>query len=374
MYKTLYQKLSNVLELTHSHENRSNISSMEGIRGIAAFLVFIEHYVVALEAKIGINQQYWIYDLFLWLKNIGNVGVELFFVLSGYLIYGSIISKKKPFIPYLCRRANRIYPTFLSVFFLYIVLAFLIPEYNKIPTDMSTAVSYILQNIFFMAPLFSDIEPLIRVSWSLNYEVFFYLLMPAIVSLFRLRTWHTNRRIQFFLLLSVLGFVYSYYCNGPIRMLMFVAGILLFEIISNGVDKKTTPYLGLLFFVFSLVSIVLLMIYNIPHGSWWRTIIIYLGFFMLCYECFSWQSPSARIFSFTPLRWLGNMSYSYYLIHGLAVKSIVILSAQFYFTNEINDVFVFLIFGAFVCILTLIPALLLFVYIEKPFSLANKRK
>lgn len=55
MHKLIYRKLNNVFELTHSHDNKSNISSMEGIRGITAFLVFIEHYVVVLNDKIGIS-------------------------------------------------------------------------------------------------------------------------------------------------------------------------------------------------------------------------------------------------------------------------------------------------------------------------------
>ncbi len=371
MYKLIFQKLSNVLELTHSHDNKSNISSMEGIRGVAALLVFIEHYVVALEDKVGINQQFWIYDLFLWLKNIGNVGVELFFVLSGYLIYGTVISKQKPFLQYMWRRIKRIYPTFIAVFILYLFLSFLIPEQNKIPIGNSAALIFILQNVLFLPPLFTDTELLIRVAWSLSYEVFFYILIPVVVGIFRLRHWKVNQRILFFALVTICGFSYYLYYTGPIRMLMFVAGILLFEVINSKPNKKTTPYLGSVLFLLSLVSIVMLMVFNIPQGGWWRTVILYICFFMLCYECFSWQSPSSKLFSFTPLRWFGNMSYSYYLIHGLAVKFIIILFSKTYFATQINDLISFVVLGVGVYFLTLIPAFLLFISIEKPFSLAK---
>ena len=37
--------------------------------------------------------------------------------------------------------------------------------------------------------------------------------------------------------------------------------------------------------------------------------------------CFRAEGPLYRAFAWTPLRWLGNMSYSYYLIHGLALKA-----------------------------------------------------
>lgn len=156
-------------------------------------------------------------------------------------------------------------------------------------------------------------------------------------------------------------------------MLMFVSVILLFEVINYKEKEKTTPYLGMGLFIITLISIVLLMVYKIPHGSWWQTVIIYIGFFMLCYECFSWQSPSSKFFSFTPLRWLGNMSYSYYLIHGLAVKFIIILIAEFYFTTQVNCLLDFLVLGTIVYMFTLIPAFFLFFLVDKPFSLMNKK-
>ncbi|MDP2902559.1 MAG: acyltransferase [Methylovulum sp.] len=372
MKTAINQWLKNTFELVHSHDNKKNISSMEGIRGIAAFLVFIEHYVAVLEEKIGISQQHFVYELYLWFRNIGSVGVDLFFVLSGYLIYGAIISKHRAFMPYILRRIQRIYPTFIAVFIIYLALSFLIPEKSKIPTETIAALGYLLQSFLLMPPLFSDTEPLITVAWSLSYEMFFYLFMPLLVGLFRLRRWQANQRILFFLIATVLGYMYFFSNQGHPRMLMFISGILLFEVINNKQTQKTTPYLGGVLFVLSLIGIVQLMLFKIPHGSWWRMVIIYLGFFMLCYECFSWRSPSAKLLSLRPLRWLGNMSYSYYLIHGLTVQFVIMLFAKSYFNAQFESTWGFISFGVFVFMATLIPATLLFVCIEKPFSLVTK--
>lgn len=122
---------------------------------------------------------------------------------------------------------------------------------------------------------------------------------------------------------------------------MFVAGILLFELINNYQKQVTTPYLGGLLFVASLVAIVQLMLFKIPNGGWWRQVIVFFGFFMLCYECFSWNSPTSKLFSFSLLRWFGNMSYSYYLIHGLVVQFIIIIVAKYQIVLMIESMSVF---------------------------------
>ena len=372
MYKLIYQKLKDTLELTHSHDNKSNIASMEGIRGIAAFFVFIEHYVAVLEYRIGIDQQYFVYDIYLWLRNIGSVGVDLFFVLSGYLIYGTIISKQRPFLPYIRRRINRIYPTFSVVFIIYLALSFIMPQSSKLPTEIGEAMRYLLQSFLLMPPLFAEIEPLINVAWTLSYEMFFYLFIPIFVASSLLRNWSSNQRILFFILATIAGYLYCLVYQGHIRLLMFIAGMILFEVINNRAEEKATPYLGGLLFILSLIASVQLMLFKIPDGGWWRQVTIYIGFFMLCYECFSWSSPTARFFSITPLRWLGNMSYSYYLIHGLAVQAVIILLAKFYITEPIESLSRFIILGGLVFFCTLIPAFILFISIEKPFSLAKK--
>jgi len=67
------------------------------------------------------------------LENIGHSGVDLFFVLSGYLIYGALIRKKVSYLSFFRRSVERIYPTFLCVFAIYLVLSILFPEENKIP-------------------------------------------------------------------------------------------------------------------------------------------------------------------------------------------------------------------------------------------------
>ncbi len=76
--------------------------SMEGLRGFAVFLVFLVHYITLSEPWIKDVKDFFYYASLV--RSFGNVGVDLFFVLSGYLIYGSLIKKEQLIVPYLRRR------------------------------------------------------------------------------------------------------------------------------------------------------------------------------------------------------------------------------------------------------------------------------
>ena len=120
------------------------------------------------------------------LQSIGHAGVDLFFVLSGYLISGAMIHRHRPFLDFMGKRISRIYPTFLAVFILYFLLSYLFPERSKMPVNVEAAGVYLLQNLFFL-PGMIDVEPMTVVSWSLSNEFFFYLTIPALVAGLKLR-------------------------------------------------------------------------------------------------------------------------------------------------------------------------------------------
>src|SRR6267142_2372088 len=100
------------------------ILSMEGQRGIAVALVFLVHYVSLFSpwltpgsAQLGFAEA---------LKSIGFIGVDFFFVISGYLIYGIVVRKAIDHRAFALRRLERIYPVFLVMFAIYCVLAIVV--------------------------------------------------------------------------------------------------------------------------------------------------------------------------------------------------------------------------------------------------------
>ena len=203
-----------------------NLRSMEGLRGFAVALVFLVHYATLAGPWLAGHPA--AAHLASALHSIGNSGVDLFFVLSGYLIYGSLIEREQPFVPYFGRRVRRLYPAFTVVFVLYVLLSVAMPSQSKIPPGAAVAGLYLLEN-FLMLPGLFPIEPMMVVAWSLSYEVFYYLALPAVIIVVGLRSRSPRWRIVFILALALLFSGLCAWRGGPVRLIMFVAGIVLYE-------------------------------------------------------------------------------------------------------------------------------------------------
>jgi exopolysaccharide production protein ExoZ len=139
--------------------------AMEGLRGVAVGLVFLQHYCMQfldyghLSGPTEAFAQTF--------RHFGNYGVELFFVLSGYLIYGILLRRRPTFIRFMVRRAQRLYPAFAVALAIGAAIDFLRPT-PKIPAGFD-ALRYLAANAVFLPGLF-PIEPLFAVNWSLSYE------------------------------------------------------------------------------------------------------------------------------------------------------------------------------------------------------------
>jgi peptidoglycan/LPS O-acetylase OafA/YrhL len=84
-------------------------------------------------------------------------------------------------------------------------------------------------------------------------------------------------------------------------------------------------------------------------------------------------SLAARALSWTPLRWLGNVSYSYYLVHGLALNAMVVAIARLGLAPGPRPLVVLAgVAPAFAATLGL--SLVLFLLVERPFSLEPAAK
>lgn len=340
---------------------------MEGLRGFAVLLVFCVHYVSLVKPWIARDA-----DLLTFanaLGTLGNSGVDLFFVLSGYLIYGSLMTRHQPFLPFLGRRIQRIYPVFGATFALYVVLSLLFPAHSKIPPAAGDAAVYLLQN-FLLLPGLLPIEAMITVAWSLSYEMFYYLSVPCLIATLKLREGTSARRLALLLLIAGSLVIYTAINGGHVRLIMFISGMVLFEILEHS-QLRASSTAGLVALAVGLMGMLLPI--AAPAGEPVRVSILFVAFFVLCLACFrAPTAPLSMAFSWTPLRWLGNMSYSYYLIHGLGLQAgFMVLSKLVPPTGEQSALFWILL--APMLALTLIVSAPLYLLIERPFSLAPRQ-
>ena len=154
----------------HSGTPRTQLLSIQYLRAIAALSVLVTH---ALQWPLP--------EINMYLLKTGRLGVEVFFVISGFII--TTIAGDGPFNPrvFLARRAHRIVPTYWAATLLIAVLAIALP--SQFRTTIPT-IEGLLKSLLFI-PSLEPKAPLLLLGWTLNFEVFFYLMFA---SLFFLRS------------------------------------------------------------------------------------------------------------------------------------------------------------------------------------------
>jgi exopolysaccharide production protein ExoZ len=152
--------------------------------------------------------------------------VDVFFALSGYIIYGLLIEKPVRFLPFARRRVVRLYPVFTFALAVYFVADLIWLPMKPLPDSFVAAILYVGAN-FLMLPGLLPIVPLMDVAWSLSYELFFYLTAPLISAAERLARLSNRTTVWVYVIVCA-----AYLCltvlhvGAHARMVMFGCGIL----------------------------------------------------------------------------------------------------------------------------------------------------
>lgn len=319
---------------------------LDGVRGIAIAMVMLYHFdflyrlhFTAADASLPLLDA-------LVSKTLGAgwAGVDLFFVLSGFLITGILYDAKGParrfFSSFYARRALRIFPVYYGFLALLLIalpllgepaasraIASALPWYGSYLTNIQEAIDPGLRADFLFAGHI----------WSLAVEEQFYLLWPAFVFLFNRRTllWVCATGVVFALALRVsfelaelppgLGYTLT-----PARMDALAIGAFI-ALAARSADGLSMPRLsgeGLRSYapVVAAASgavVVLLGVLNdgfSPLDAWVRTagftaLALLFGAGLVLSVGLPAASRPQRLLSHPLLRWLGRYSYAAYLIH-----------------------------------------------------------
>lgn len=172
---------------------QSAIPELDGLRALAVMMVLGRHAVWPLFQDETYRLGFGGADITLVLLN-GWIGVDLFFVLSGFLITHHLLRRGKEaplknFRRYIGARALRIVPTYLAVMFL--VVAGAVPLYQIAP-------DYLPFRVFYHLLFLQDYLPanIVVAFWSLGVEEKFYLIAPFIL-LTAIRAKSRSRRYGF---------------------------------------------------------------------------------------------------------------------------------------------------------------------------------
>jgi exopolysaccharide production protein ExoZ len=165
----------------------------------------------------------------------GGRGVDLFFVISGFVIFYATHSSKLTPAEFLRRRVERIAPLYFFVIFTVTMLAITLPATFGTP-DWYTP-RHIIKSLAFIAFTDGDM-PVVYVGWSLEYEMYFYLAVALLMALTR-DVWRNI--VVMFSAVAILGQLpgvaaalgnYAFFADSMI--LEFVLGVIVGWVFVNG--------------------------------------------------------------------------------------------------------------------------------------------
>ena len=304
---------------------------IEGLRAVAILLV------VAVHAGVT------------WLPG-GFVGVDVFFVLSGYLITGLLVQEavttgRLSFTNFYARRLRRLLPAFLLMLAVTCVLARLVAPPTTLPKQASNAAAAVLwlsnfQFAFWNTDYFAPQSEtaLFLHTWSLGVEEQFYLMWPLLV-LIVMGAWKRAKqppnmaRLKWlFGGIFIVSFALSWYWTlhsplfafylMPSRAWQFALGAIVFlmvgspsfrgrSILVRPMSQRTIGWLG----IAMVVLAALFIRRSAPYPGTWALLPSFGAALVLGAGGFDATTGVGRVLSCRPLQAVGRVSYSWYLWH-----------------------------------------------------------
>ena len=286
---------------------------IDGLRALAVLPVVIYH----------IAQSY--------LKG-GYVGVDIFFVISGYLISAQIIrdaqASQFSAVDFYARRIRRIIPAYavLLIFVTIVVLCLYFPfETDKYAQSLLASIAS-LSNVYFWATInyfnpAGETMPLLH-TWSLAVEEQFYFLFPIVIyAVLRWLPKQLKTTIMFLFVASLAACVASAWLSpltGFYQLPMRAWELLLGTLLALGIiPLVAAPLLRNVIAGIGVGLIVAAMLLYTPTTLFpgYAAIVPCLGAAMIIYAGQEQDTLVARILSLTPFVFIGLISYSLYLWH-----------------------------------------------------------
>lgn len=260
------------------------LENIQFLRAIAASLVVMQH-------SFSRGQSYGFAALLLDpLEGFGLAGVDIFFVISGFIMAYSQSRAPKTARAFILGRLVRIVPLYWAWMALIIALIIIVPDVFR---TLHIDLKHILYSTLFLSQAVLQDVPFIDLGWTLEYEMLFYIvfgltLLPGI------------RRIQFFALgMAMLGFTLI---SGQWIILEFMLGVVAFllqrqvRLLRAGMLLMATGIIGFIVMHFWFANGLRLLVWGIPS-------------FLLVSGLSAMGGRNNRLLSY-----FGDASYSVYLV------------------------------------------------------------
>ncbi|MCH4880314.1 acyltransferase [Pseudomonas sp. TMW22090] len=286
---------------------KSRITPIDGLRGFAVLVVFVYH-------TLGIPLS-------------GDIGVDIFFTMSGFLISSQIFNEIKRtntinIVKFYLNRIVRLIPAFLAVCVLYLAIYYCFGKYSypaNETADMTSMLSMIFMANIYLA---QDLHPIpfLQHTWTLAVEWQFYIAWPIIL-LTLAKCGIKTKSLLAVLICAAIITIWILRMAGD-RFLQF-DGILLGSLIPLIKDYKfivglfKNRFSGLLIFCPAiLVMVAFVFHYAQPYTTLPpKTVVSVMTMIAILYFTINYDSIYNNIFDNSLMRYFGKISYGLYLYH-----------------------------------------------------------
>lgn len=283
------------------------IPTLDGWRAIAILLVLVDHTIFRTFHPYG------------WTL-VGGHGVEIFFILSGYLITGKLLEDNS--LPrFYTRRAFRILPILFAYLLVASVLGFVLHRIPLVRSEVISSTLFVRNYLVYMTATSTGIGWFTGHLWSLSIEEQFYLIWPLVL----LTVGKGAPRRQARAVILLFGFWTTVYVFVHIARVFHVGGWAWMPHLSyTGLlvgcllriafsDGRAASTITRVFTGRSTIAVAVLFIY-IAALQAGRT--LFDPLFCGLAVCATLVEPNAwvgRVLEFPLLRWIGRLSYSLYI-------------------------------------------------------------
>lgn len=288
---------------------------IDGLRTLAVLPVIAFHFVILPKLCAG-----------------GFVGVDIFFVISGYLItrtiFHDINNKTYSIVDFYNRRIRRIFPALFTIFIFCIIVTF----FTNFPSEATKIGRSILSSIFFVSNyLFysqsgyfdrnSETNPLLHM-WSLSVEEQFYVVFPMVI--YFIRDFSNKTRIRLLCavatasLLSSIWMVFTDTAAAFFLVQYRAWELLIGSLLAvNAVPKLARQWQAELVGIGGIaliVTSVFLISKDTPFPGL-AALAPCVGAAAIIHSGAATRTLTSRVLGFFPIRFIGLISYSLYLWH-----------------------------------------------------------
>jgi peptidoglycan/LPS O-acetylase OafA/YrhL len=289
---------------------RNRVIRLDGLRFGAALAVVMFHYAFRGEA-VGVTPSLGLPDWFAAISKYGYFGVNLFFMISGFVIAWS--AHERPALDFAAARLSRLYPAHVAA----MTITFAVTLFAGAPHFLASWPQY-AANLTMLAPSFG--QPFMDGAyWSIVLELFFYGWVFVFLA-FGIFEKHCTRIVLIWLTLAL--FNEHFFHFKPVRVIFltefagfFAAGILIYRWRAGLADLATLFLLALSLGVSVRTSLNILPLIAEDYQTGFSELLVCALVIMLYAILYAATSLRASRLPPRILLPLGAISYPLYLLH-----------------------------------------------------------